>query len=288
MEPSPSRAANAGRNAKAGGQGRWRRWAPARDEAWTLLDRHVPAGARVAVVGVGNGDTVPLARLAGRAGTLDLVDLDPRALRQARRRAGLRARNVRRHVLDITAGEADAIVARALAWTTATATAATTTPILTPDREPEPLGPYDVVVADLFYTQLLYPALADSGRLDGRRIDRLLLDHGQALTNAVVERLHAVTVPGGLVVHLHDLLGWWDGHPQPFTIDELLALGAHDPGAVLNAAARGTIPYGCNPRTASARLEAHVVETAFWRWPFGPATDYLVCATVARTNKPTS
>jgi hypothetical protein len=267
---SPVLVANVGRNAKAAGQRRRVRWRPAADAAWALLSEHVAPGDRVAVVGAGNGDDLPLRRLAGRAGTLDLIDLDTRALRRARRRCRMARASVRTRALDVTGGEADAIVGRALGR-----------PVTTAPPAPPALPQYDVVIADLLYTQLLYPALADA-RLPGAAADRVLLEEGQRVTNAVVERLHAAA-PAGFVIHLHDLLGWWEGHPQPFTLQEVLELGARDAQAALTLAVRGTVPYGCDPRAASARLGAEVVATAFWHWPFNAETDYLVCATVTRT-----
>src|SRR3954464_4226055 len=81
----PASRANAGRNAK-GGEARLERWAPARNALWSLLDRYVADGARVAVAGAGNCHDLPLRRLAERAARVDLLDLDPRAARRARSR----------------------------------------------------------------------------------------------------------------------------------------------------------------------------------------------------------
>lgn len=138
------------------------------------------------------------------------------------------------------------------------------------------------MISDLLATQLLYPALLDSG-LGHNTIDETLTRNGQPLTEAVVARLHAST-PNGTVIHIHDLLGWWDGHPQPTTIEMLLDLAASDPEAAVVLAADCEQPYGCDPRLASTQLGATIIETAFWRWPFAPGTDYLVCATVVRRH----
>jgi len=227
----------------------------------------------VAIVGAGNGDDLPLARLARRAGALDLIDLDGRALDRARRRCAMTTTPVRMLVEDVSGGRADQIVRGALGQ---------------PVDVPPPLrtgvgdGPYDVVIADLVATQLLYPALADSG-VRTPRIDTTLLGEGQRLTEAVTARLHAAA-PAGVVIHLHDVLGWWQGHPQPFTLDAVLVLAETDPAAALTLAGRANAPYGCDPRAASVSLGAEVIDTTFWRWPFAPGTDYLVCATVARTR----
>jgi hypothetical protein len=256
-------AANAANNARADGARR-RRWKPARAEAWALLEPEVAEGARVAVVGAGNGDDVPLRRLARRAGRLDLIDLDGAALAGAARRAGGAGVGVVRVLEeDVTGGVADAIVAGAEE---------------VGDVPASPIGdgPYDVVVCDLLLTQLLYPALKRLEGLTGRQIDGILLREGQRLTDGVVARLHAAA-PGGTVVILHDLLGWWKGHQQPFTLDELLA--DRDPLAL---ARRGSLPYGCDPWVATRGAGARVVRTASWRWPFAPGADYAVFGLVTR------
>src|SRR4051812_6064041 len=199
--------ANARRNA-GGGLARAWRWRPARAAAWALLERHVAPGAAVAVVGAGNGHDLPLARLARRAGRLDLIDLDAPAPRRARRRA----RRAHAIVEDVTAGRAEAIVQHAVRGR----------PLVSgPHVNGTPVGrpPYDVVIADLFLSQLLYPALSDA-KLGRAATDATLLAHGQKLTNLVIGRLAA---SGGLVVCLEDVLGWWEGHDQPMTLDEILA-----------------------------------------------------------------
>lgn len=262
-------AANVWRNAGGGRWARRLRWHRAREACWALLDRHVIAGARVAVVGAGNGDDLPLARLARRAGALDLIDLDGGALRRARRRCALTRTPVGLLVDDVSGGAADRIVAGALGKPV---------DVLRPPRSPVGVGRYDVVIADLVATQLLYPALVDTG-LPAAHIDATLLADGQGLTDAVTARLHAAA-PGGVVIHLHDLLGWWHGHDQPLTLDAILELAETDPAAAMTVAGQANAPYGCDVRAASVALGGQVIDTRFWRWPFAPGTDYLVCATV--------
>ena len=276
MEPAgASPAATANRRRNAARAGRHRRWRPAREALWALLDAHVPAGAHVAVVGAGNGDDIPLGALARRARRVDLVDLDPAAAARARRRPVTRRRRVRVVAEDVTLGAADALVARAIGGGGAAAL---------PGPEALAGAPYDVVVADAVLTQLLYPALLDAG-LPGGEIDRVLLADGQALTDAVVGRLLA-SAPGGLLIVVHDALGWWDGHPQPFTLDAVLARAAADgPEAAGRLVRRGSPPYGCDVERALARAHAVVVETRFWRWPFAPGVDYLACGRVARAGR---
>lgn len=85
-----------------------RRWEPARDALWDFVGPHLADGARVVVLGAGNGDDLPLRRIARRAGSLTLVDLDAKAARSARRRLPwpLR-RRVRIFEHDVTGGVAD-------------------------------------------------------------------------------------------------------------------------------------------------------------------------------------
>lgn len=254
--------ANATNNAKGAGSARRKRWRPARDAVWALLEDVIAPGAAVAVVGAGNGDDVPLARLAGRAGVLDLIDLDPDALGRAVKRTRGKGRAV---VEDVTAGAADAIIAAALERRTPELPA--------PGAEAVPLGAggYDVVIADLVLTQLLYPALKAAGTLSGREIDEVLLRDGQPLTDAVVARLHA-SAP--VVVILHDLLGWWKGHQQPFSLDALLRSTPEQARKLAKGA--GAVPYGCDPWVATRNVGGRVERERHWRWPFAAGADYLV------------
>jgi hypothetical protein len=264
---SSALAANATNNARgASAAARRRRWRPARDAVWALLEDVVPEGGSVAVVGAGNGDDVPLARLAARAGVLDLIDLDPAALGRAVRRTRGRGRAV---VEDVTAGAADAVIAAALGGGGA-AEPGPERDRATPAVTPVGAGGYDVVIADLVLTQLLYPALKASGTLSGRAIDEVLLRDGQPLTDAVVARLHA-SAP--VVVILHDLLGWWKGHQQPVALDALLRM---PPAAARRLAQAGSVPYGCDPWVATRRAGARVERERHWRWPFAAGADYLV------------
>jgi hypothetical protein len=257
-DASPARDANHARNRQTA-RARRRRWAPVRAAAWALIDRHLRPGDRVAIVGAGNGDDLPLRQIARRAAAVDLIDLDADALRRARRRTGVRRRrHVRPVVLDVTGGAADAVIRG--------------------ERRPAvpagPLGdaPYDLVIADLLYTQLVYPALLDRG-VETRRIAEILRTDGQRLTDAVAERVRA-SAAGGRVLHLNDVLGWWEGHDQPFTLDELMAVQREDPAEALAMTHRGVRPRGANvpPREP--------IETALWPWPFAPGIDYVVLAAV--------
>ena len=109
----------------------------------------------MAIVGAGNGDDLPLRRIARRAGAVTLIDLDPRAAQGARRRLG-RAERAKIDVIghDVTEGAADAIVLATLGGEEVDAPANTAA---------LPGAPYDLVIGDLFYSQLLYPALLDLG-----------------------------------------------------------------------------------------------------------------------------
>jgi hypothetical protein len=271
----PATLANRARNAMREPE-RLARWAPAREACWHLLDRHVPPGARVLVAGAGHGDDLPLARLAQRCSELVLADLDPSAVRRARARLPRPARRtVRAHRCELTSGAADDAVMRALAGRPPRVPVVADGPIAG--------GGFDVVVGDLLYSQLIYPALVDR-RVPEARQRRVLEAIGPALTDGVVGRLHASAVAGGCVVHLHDAAGWWAGHPQPHAIDAVLAgagtsAGA-DAGAELLAGCRG--PLGSEPRDSLRRLGAVPIDGGLWEWPFAAGTRYVVQATVVR------
>jgi hypothetical protein len=229
----------------------------------------IEGGARVAVVGAGNGDDLPLRRIARRAGSVTLIDLDPRAAQGARRRLG-RAERPKVDVIghDITEGAADAIVLAALGGEEVDVPAS---------GAALPGAPYDLVIGDLFYSQLLYPALLDLGVDAGRRSEALR-QHAPALTRAAVARLQA-SAPR--VVHVHDPIAWWDGHEQPVALAEILAAEAEEgPDAALEVAARGIGPRESDPRAALADLDLTATATALWRWPFAPGVDYLACASL--------
>ena len=267
----PALAANARRNA-AGGFGRAWRWRRTRDSAWALLDRHVPAGAAVAVVGAGNGHDLPLRRLGRRAGRLDLIDVDSRALARTRRRLRLTGARAQAVTQDVTHGAADLVLRAALSRHHASH----------PFVRPAPIGrpPYDVVIADMLLSQLLYPALSDAG-LTSRAVAATLRAHGQTLTNTTVAGL-AAAAPGGVLIVIEDLLGVWAGHDQPFPLADVLGL---DPDAALAMALHGRLARGCDGRRALEAAGATTLERAFWHWPFSLGTDYLVCATVARAPR---
>lgn len=267
----PSAAANLGRNLLAGPE-REPRWKPARDRLWTLLDPLVNDGARVAVVGAGNAHDIPLRRLADRGARVALIDIDRRAIATARRRQprAVRSRlSVVEH--DITDGVADQVVTAAIR---ARVPATPTVP-----ETPLPGAPYDLVVGDLFYSQLLYPALLDHGVPERRR--RAFLDaYGPRIVRGVIARLHASSP---VVVHLHDPLGWWAEHEQPFTLDRILGLARTDVERALAAIRDGCGPADADPRAALDHFGIPILGTQLWRWPFCSGTDYLVCASVART-----
>jgi hypothetical protein len=273
-ERAPARVANASRNAGAE-LDRHRRWAPARDALWDFLAPWLDEGARVAIVGAGNGDDLPLRRIARRTGEVVLIDIDPPAAHGAQRRL---RRAERRKVTvighDITGGSADRIALTALRGS------ATRSRLDAPPSDPLPGAPYDLVIGDLLYSQLLYPALLDLG-VDAEHRAATLERHAPDLTRAAVARLHA-SAPR--VVHLHDPLAWWDGNGQTVALDEILAIAGTDgPEVALSVAARGLGPQESDPRAALADLDLSPAATALWRWPFSAGVDYLVCATLADT-----
>ena len=131
------------------------------------------------------------------------------------------------------------------------------------------------MIGDLFYSQLLYPALVDLEVPDARTaafLDR----YGPMLTRSVVSRLHA-SARDGRVLHIHDPIAWWPGDPQPVTPELIFATAEHDPTAALSLAARGSGPHHTDPRPAIRALSIPITATALWRWPFAADVNYLAC-----------
>lgn len=297
MSPAgPAAEANASRNALRR-RGRRARWAPAREALWATLDGLLADGARVAIVGAGNGDDLPLGPIAARASAVTLLDIDQGTADRARGRVrrGLR-RRIRTVAHDVTDGAADRIIGAATAPPGSPPVGRTDASPGDPGRRPSdaprpatvpqpgvpvrpaapplPGAPYDVVIGDLLYSQLLYPALLDAEVPPARR--RVILGaEGAALTAAVVATLHA-SAP--VVVHVHDLACWGNGYDQPVELEEILDASGPD-GLALAAGAKG--PREADPRTALRTLGLPTLATALWRWPFTEGVDYLVVATVA-------
>jgi len=266
----PSKVANSARNAHAE-RDRHERWAPARDALWRFLEPHLRAGARVAVLGAGNGDDLPLDRIAARAGSVTLIDLDRTASRRARRRLPWRTRRrVEAIGHDVTGGVADRIAVSALVEEPPGRIAVPEAPL--------PGAPYDLAIGDLLYSQLLYPALLDLG-VEERRRDALLARWCPPLTRATVARLHA-SAP--LVVHVHDPLAWWAGHEQTVDLEPILRVAEGEgTEAALFTVARGIGPVESDPREALRFFGIETRATALWHWPFSEGVDYLACATLA-------
>jgi hypothetical protein len=176
---------------------------------------------------------------------------------------------------DVTDGAADELVRSAVAGDL-------------PDPREAPLAPlgaggYDVVVGDLLYSQLLYPALRDSP-LQPERVGVVLERIDRPLVTSVVRRLH-LSAPAGVAVHVHDPLGWWAGHPQRVTLEEILESASTSIEAALELVARGQGPSNCDPRAIALDLRLEPLATALWRWPFQEGVDYLACATVVRPGE---
>lgn len=260
--------ANQARNARAE-LDRHRRWEPARAACWAAIDPWLRAGGRVAIVGAGNGDDLPLQRLAMSASEVTLIDVDRHALLNARRSVTrpLRSR-VRIEIDDVTHGIADAH-ATSLIEGRAPATPGPYEPVDLPG------GPYDLVIGDLFYSQLIYPALVDAGISPPEASQRSAVIAAETVRVAV-ERMHR-SCPDGVVAHLHDPAAWWPGHPQPLGLDDILAEADVARIALLDG------PHAWDPRRAVVSLDIPIVSETVWRWPFSESVDYLVRCTIART-----
>lgn len=249
---------------------RLERWAGVRDSLWRLIDPLLADGGRVALVGAGSCDDVPLLRILERAGGVDLLDFDPSSTARglARAPASERAR-VSIVQEDVTGGCAD-IVLRAVR---------DDAPL--PDALPLPYGPlgeggYDLVVGDMLYTQLLHAGLISLGVV-GDRQHELMRRYDPHLTNALVQRIQASLAPGGHAIHVHDLACWSEGHSQPLEIEAVL----EDPFCTWQRLQRHD---NCDPHLALGKLRVGIVDSTWWEWPFEPNKRFLVRATVTRAG----
>lgn len=262
----PARDANIRNNALAEAD-RAERWRPARDALWRLLDPLLDSEATIAIVGAGNCDDIPLTRIAARAARVDLIDLDADVAREALSREPEQLQGRCRVVdEDASAGAADIVTVAARDGKMPEALPQWTRPIGD--------GPYDVVVGDLLYSQLLFPALLSLG-LEIEDRARYLGAYGQPVTRLVMERMHAAARPGGVVVHLHDLACWTPGHAQPVALATVL----EDPDRHLASLLQ---PAGCDTAREIEAIGAEIADTQWWVWPYAPGTDYLVRADVVR------
>lgn len=249
---------------------RLERWAGVRDELWRLVDPLLDVGGRVALVGGGSGDDVPLRRIVERAGHVDLIDFDPSSTARAigRLPAPLRSRvNAIEH--DVTGGSAD-LVLRAIR-----------DDLPLPDALPLPYdalgsGGYDLVVGDMLYTQLLHAGLI-ALEVFGERQHELMRRYDPPLVTALVQRIQASLAHGGHAVHVHDVACWATGHDQPIELEEAL----EDPFWNWSRLLRHD---DCDPHLVLGRIGADVVDAAWWEWPFEPNKRFLVRASVARAG----
>lgn len=261
-----ARAANARNNAMYQSL-RLDRWRDVRGAVWDVLDPLLASDARVLVVGAGNGDDLPLTRMAGRVAHIDLADIDADATRRARERLAP-ADRARVHALelDVTDGAVDRILRGAVgSWWRQ--------PRIDPPTGPIGAGSYDLVLGDMLYTQLLHPALIARGMTRAQQT-KFMRRYDDVLRDALLQRLHASAHDDGVVVHIHDVACWARDHAQPLTV----AAALENPEAAL---ARLRRHDRCDPHVGLERLGITSTATAWWHWPFEPATSFLVRASIA-------
>ena len=247
-------------------------WVTAQGACWELLDPLIAPGAIVGIVGAGNCDDLPLTRIAERARPRRPARPRPGGLpRRHRARAtdrahedpgpgGRRQRRPRRPHLGGGRGRSRRRSADG------------------PTGARSATGPYDVVIGDLFYSQLLYPGLRNAGVPD-ERIMLALANYGPALTGLVVSACtRARPTASSSTSTTRRLVG---RHAQPFTLDHVLAVAGPVGRRGAGAAPDRLGPGGHESSFRPGALGIPILRTSFWRWPFGHGTDYLACATVA-------
>ena len=248
------------------------RWRATRDAMWALLGPRITEDVRMLIVGAGNGDDLPLVRIAEQAGEVLLVDIDPDAAERALARLPAQTQGrVEFLELDVTGGGAQEIVGA-----------------ITAGREPPSRvdlptdaiagGGFDVVLADMLFTQLLQPSLVQLG-LSGADQVQLMRRFDGPLTEALVQRLQRSAAADGVVMHVHDVACWSRSHPQPME----LAAALDDPDRSWGRLRRHD---ACDPQLALERLGVRVLERAWWQWPFEPNKQFLVRGTIAEPGLP--
>ncbi|MBC7462231.1 MAG: hypothetical protein H7287_12790 [Thermoleophilia bacterium] len=211
-------------------------------------------------------------RVAERAASVTLVDIDPEAAARAQARiTGKAQAGIEFLELDVTDGAAEVIVASIVAG-------AGHPTNLDPPTDAIAGGGFDLVLGDMLYTQLLQPALVQL-RLPGPQQLEYMRAFDGLLTEALVQRLQRSASPLGKVVHVHDVACWSGVHSQPVELAEALAtpdlswarLRRHDQ---------------CDPQLALERLGVLTVERGWWEWPFEPNKRFLARGTVAVAGLP--
>lgn len=266
-----ARSANARNNADHQ-QLRFERWNAVRDAAWGFVEPLLHDGCSILVVGAGNGDDLPLARMCDIAGRVTLVDIDDAAIaRCTARLTDAQHARIDAVTTDVTGGAVDHVLGSVhTSWWRPRS--------IDPPRTALTESRHDVVLADMLYTQLLHPGLIALGLTRGQQT-RAMSRYDAVLRDALIARLHASARPGGVVAHIHDVACWTRDHPQPIALD----LATADPDGTVDQLRRHD---ACDPLHGERRMGALPTSIAWWPWNFEPNTSYLVraCSVPARST----
>lgn len=248
---------------------RFGRWQKVRDSVWRLVRAKLTPNSRVAIVGAGSCDDIPLMRISRHAACIDLIDFDHTAVDRALKRAKY-ASHITPEIVDVTEGCADRIL-------DAIAKGKSLPNALALPHKPFSGAPYDLIIGDMLYTQLLHPGLLKLD-VEGPKQHMLMRRYDPHLTRSLVLRIQRSLATGGYAMHIHDVACWTNNQPQPIPLERALttpdltykSLNRHD---------------RCDPHLILPMLNAEIIEHAWWSWPFEPNKSFLVRASVA-TNPP--
>ena len=244
----------------------WRRFSSHRSKVMSLLRSAASPDSRLGLLGAGNSNDVDLNELNGLYRSIDLIDLDPAALREGLAQQQLNDDpRVNTHALDLAAGlgslgpgeveKLDARLSLIPAWTG---------------------EPFEVAASLCLLSQLIDSAVWLAGK--DRRLDEIVL----AVRNQHLRTLVSWLKPDGVGILITDFVSSETCEELPNLSDEEL------PAAARRWLADRNFFSGINPGILRSQLAAtegvwsESIQLAKpWKWDLGPRV-YAVTAIIFR------
>jgi hypothetical protein len=261
----------------------WAQFADHRARLTELVLAAGAAGARVAVLGAGNGNDLDIERLAAHFGAIHLIDLDAGAVTRARERQPPAARE---RIVTHAPVDASGALKRLAEWRTSPPTLAQLAglPASASERALEALGDLvdraDVVVSACLLSQVMWTCREAMGEEHVH-----LRPVSLALAVAHLRVLLRLARPGGTALLVADTLS-----SESYPVAEAAREGGT--AALLDEAvakdlvflgtSRALVHKALREDRIAAPLVASVHDEPPWLWPFASDRLYLVYATAMR------